>query len=42
MNIEILLDREGDLPVPSGVQVIESEVDFLRSPSNRRHSSFAA
>lgn len=30
MNIEILLDREGDLPVPSGVQVIESEVDFLR------------
>jgi hypothetical protein len=30
MNIEILLDREGDLPAPTGVQVIESEVDFLR------------
>jgi hypothetical protein len=30
MNTEILLDRRGDLPAPSGYQVIESEVDFLR------------
>lgn len=30
MNIEVLLDRHGDLPVPPGYQVIASEVEFLR------------
>lgn len=30
MTADILLDSEGDLPAPQGVQVIESEVDFLR------------
>jgi len=30
MNAEVLFDREGDLPAPSGYQIIESEVDFLR------------
>ena len=30
MNVEVLLDCEGDLPAPPGYQVIESEVDFLR------------
>jgi hypothetical protein len=30
MTARILLDPEGDLPAPQGVQVIESEVEFLR------------
>jgi len=30
MTARILLDPEGDLPAPQGVQVVESEVDFLR------------
>lgn len=30
MTADILLDPEGDLPTPPGVQVVESEVDFLR------------
>lgn len=30
MSADILLDCQGDLPVPPGYQVIESEVDFLR------------
>jgi hypothetical protein len=30
MNAEVLLDREGCLPVPPDYQVVESEVDFLR------------
>lgn len=30
MSADILLDCRGDLPVPPGYQVIESEVDFLR------------
>lgn len=27
---EVLLDRQGDLPAPSGYHVIDSEVEFLR------------
>ncbi|MDW8227249.1 MAG: hypothetical protein RMJ60_05570, partial [Anaerolineales bacterium] len=30
MMAEILLDPQGDLPAPTGVQIVESEVDFLR------------
>lgn len=30
MSAEILLDCQGDLPIPTGYQVIGSEVDFLR------------
>lgn len=30
MTAKILLDPEGNLPAPPGVQVVESEVDFLR------------
>lgn len=37
MNRKILLDREGDLPTQPGVQVIESEVDFLRFATSDKH-----
>ena len=30
MTAAVLLDPEGDLPAPHGVQIVESEVDFLR------------
>jgi len=34
MSVEILLDYEGDLKAPQGVQVIECEVDFLRAATS--------
>lgn len=30
MTAAVLIDPEGDLPAPHGVQIVESEVDFLR------------
>lgn len=36
MKTEVILDRNGDLPVPPGYQIIESEVDFLRYATDDR------